>query len=164
MSYGVVNTCKMSGSKDPAFLVNVRYSPSAVDTVIENGNVVLLGALDTSERDVYVGAIPARDSDRSMVALVASPELMADERKHNLNEFINPVSVPVRGYMFVSGNEFSLTADCFTNNTSTTLAIGHILELVAGIKMSAVTSLTSGSTKIGTIIGIEGDYYVVRVS
>lgn len=164
MAYAIVRTDSMSGTKNPADIVNVRYSPSATDTIIENGNVVLLGALDTSERDVFVGATPARDSDLSKCVLIATPEVEADERKKNLNEFRNAAGAICRGYHFRSGNFFSVTAEAVT--AAATIAIGDVVELQAGTKfkvVAATTGLTSGSTQVGTIYAIEGDYYVVRI-
>jgi hypothetical protein len=154
----------MYGTKNPTGLVNVRYSPSDTDTVIENGNVVLLGALDTSERDVYVGATPAVDSVIGKIALIAEPEVMVDERMKNLNEFRNPAGAIVRGYKLHSGDIFSVTAEALTPINGTATAIGHLIELDAAIKLKVVASATSGSTPVGAVIAIEGDYIVIQVA
>lgn len=167
MAYAIVRTDLMSGTRNPADIVNVKYSPSGTDAAIENGHVVLLGALDTSERDVFVGATPARDSALSKCVLIATPEVMADERMKNLNEFINPAGAISRGYYMRSGNVFSVTADALTNSTGGTIAVGDFVELQAATEFKVVKStegVTSGSTEVGKIIAIEGDYYVIRVS
>lgn len=166
MAYTIVRTDMMSGTNNPADLVNVRYSPSATDAAVENGNVVLLGALDTDEVNVYVGATPARDSALSKCVLIATPEVMADERKKNLNEFRNEAGAISRGYYMRSGNFFSVTTDGLTNSTGGTIAIGDVVELQAALKLNVVaagTGLTSGSTQVGTIYTIESPYYVIRV-
>jgi hypothetical protein len=167
MAYAIVRTDLMSGTRNPADIVNVKYSPSGTDTAIENGHVVLLGALDTSERDVFVGATPSRNSDLSKCVLIATPEVEADERKKNLNEFRNAAGAICRGYYMRSGNVFSVTADALTNGTGGTIAIGDIVELQDGTKFKVVaagTGSTEGSTPVGNIYTIEGDYYVIRVS
>jgi hypothetical protein len=163
MAYGVIRTDRLHGSDNSADLVSVRYSPAGTDTIIENGNVVLLGALETTNREVYVGATPARDSALSLIAIMAAPEIVADERLKSLADFRNVAGVPARGYMLRSGDIFSVTTESLTEISGTAPAIGQIVELVAGIKLQLVASLTAGSTKVGTIIQIEGLFIVIRV-
>jgi len=164
MAYAIVRTDKMHGTDNAADLVSVRYSPSATDTAIQNGNVVLLGALDTSNREVYVGATPAANSALGSVVLIATPEVMADPTKRSLSEFINAAGTVSRGYHFRSGSVFSATAEAFTAISGTAPAIDQIVELQADTKFKLVATLTSGSTKVGTVIDIDGDFIVVRVA
>lgn len=161
MAYAIVRTDLMSGTKQPADLVSVKYQVSSVDTAIENGNVALVGALATGEREVYLASAPAADSALNDIVLIATPELNYDERLKNLNQFRNEAGEIARGYRLRSGNIFSVTAEGLT---ATTPAVGNIVELQAGTKLKVVATLTSGSTKVGTIIAIEGDYIVIRVA
>lgn len=162
-SYSIVRTDRMHGSYNAADLVSVRYSPAGTDTAIENGNVVLLGSLDTNNREVYVGANPAADSALSLIALIATPEVVADERLKSLSDFRNAAGAICRGYMLRSGDIFSVTAAAVTEISGTAPAIGQLVELAASTKLKLVTSLTSQSTQVGTIIQIDGDYIVIRV-
>lgn len=161
MAYAIVRTDLMSGTKQPADLVSVKYQVSTVDTAIENGNVALVGALATGEREVYLATTPAADSALNDIVLIATPELNYDERLKNLNQFRNEAGEIARGYRLRSGNIFSVTAEALT---ATTPAVGNIVELQADTKLKVVSSLTSGSTKVGTVIAIEGDYIVIRVA
>lgn len=161
MAYAIVRTDLMSGTKQPADLVSIKYQVESVDTAIENGNVALVGALGTGEREVYLASAPAADSALEDVVLVATPELNYDERLKNLNQFRNEAGEIARGYRLRSGNVFSVTAEALT---ATTPAVGNIVELQADTKLKVVSSLTSGSTKVGTVIAIEGDYIVIRVA
>lgn len=161
MAYAIVRTDLMSGTKQPADLVSIKYQVESVDTAIENGNVALVGALGTGEREVYLASAPAANSALEDVVLVATPELNYDERLKNLNQFRNEAGEIARGYRFRSGNVFSVTAEALT---ATTPAVGNIVELQADTKLKVVSSLTSGSTKVGTVIAIEGDYIVIRVA
>lgn len=161
MAYAIVRTDLMSGTKQPADLVSIKYQVSSVDTAIENGNVALVGALGTGEREVYLASTPAVDSALEDVVLVATPELNYDERLKNLNQFRNEAGEIARGYRLRSGNVFSVTAEALT---ATTPAVGNTVELQADTKLKVVSSLTSGSTKVGTVIAIEGDYIVIRVA
>ena len=162
-NYAIVRTDLMSGSSDPALLVSVKYRPAGTDTAIENGNVVLVGSLISGEREVYAASTPAVDSSLSSIALIATPEVMADEWKKNLNEFRNEAGEISRGYYTNSKNVFSVTAEAVTPITGTAPAVGQIVELQASTKLKLVATLTSGSTKVGEVIAIEGDYIVIRV-
>lgn len=161
MAYAIVRTDLMSGTKQPADLVSIKYQVSSVDTAIENGNVALVGALGTGEREVYLASAPTATSALEDVVLVATPELNYDERLKNLNQFRNEAGEIARGYRLRSGNIFSVTAEALTASTP---AVGNIVELQAGTKLKVVATLTSGSTKVGTVIAIEGDYIVIRVA
>lgn len=159
-NYAIVRTDLMSGTTNPADLVSIKYKPSDVEAAIENGNVVLVKGLDSGEREVFVGDKPAVDSSLSDVVLIATPEVMYDERKKNLNEFRNEAGEVSRGYRFRSGNIFSVTKEAIDG----TAAKDDVIELMAGTKFKAVKTLTSGSTKVGTVIAIEGNYIVIRVA
>ena len=97
MAYAVVRTDKLTGTDDRARLVSVRYQPvdstsnENVATEIENGNFVLLAGLEDGAREIYVGVEPTASSALTEVVLIASPEVMYDERKKS-------------EYMFCSGN------------------------------------------------------------
>lgn len=165
MGYGVVRTDNMTGTDVRAELVSVRYQPSDVNTAIENGNVVKLGNLETGSREVYKGLTPAANDSINDIVLVASPEVMYDERKRNLDEFINEAGTIARGYHLHKKNIFSVTIDALDGNEEP--AIGDIVELKAGTKLNVVDSLTNGSTQIGKIIDInvvgKYTYYAIKV-
>ena len=151
--HGVVRTDKMFGTDNRAGMVSVRYQPSDVKTDIDNGNVVLLGALETGSREVYKGGTPAANSAIGGIALIASPEVMYDERKKNLDEFYNEAGKIARGYRLHSGDIFSVTKDALDG--AATPAVGDVVELKAGTKLNikaAATGATDGSTVVGTII------------
>lgn len=154
MAYCVCRTDKMAGTYNPAFLVNLKLHAN-----VENGNVVVIGARADGEREAYNSATPTADAKLTQIALVCEPEVMYDERKKNLNEFINEAGSVVRGYLFLDGEEFSITADGFDGTPKK----GSIVELQAGMKFKAVDEATGGSTSIGEITDVEGEYFVIRV-
>ena len=160
MAYAIIRTDLMSAIKDASKHVFFKI----VTTAVENGNVLKIGSLVTGERNTYTYATPAVTTPLTSIAIVTTPELMSDERKKNQNEFINAVGTVARAFMFEKGDVFSVTAEAVTN--AATIAVGDIVELAASTKLKIVasaTGLTSGSTKVGTVIGIEGDYFVIRV-
>lgn len=169
MAHGVVRTDLLAGTDVRSDLVSVRYQPSNVMTAIDNGNVVLLGALETGSRTVYKGATPAANSDLGEIVLVASPEVMYDERLKNLDEYTNVAGKISRGYRLHSGNIFSVTKDALDGEASP--AVGDVVELKAGTKLNVVaaaTGATSGSTVVGKVedINVVGryTYYAIRVT
>lgn len=153
MAYAVVRTDKMIGTDVRSELVSVRYQPSNVKTAIENGNVVKLGALETGSREIYKGATPAANDNITAIVLIATPEVMYDERKRNLDEFINEAGAIARGYRLHKHDIFSVTKDALDGAENPT--VGDVVELKAGTKLNvkaATAGATGGSTVVGTII------------
>jgi hypothetical protein len=163
MAYCIVRTDRMTGTVVPSALISGKYLPSATATAIDNGNVVKVGALVSGEREVFTLDTPAVNTPLAQIALVATPEVMADERLKNLNEFRNAAGDIVRAYMLRSGDIFSITSDGYTAISGTAPAAGQIVELAAATKLKLTASLTSGSTQVGTVIAVEGSYLVVKV-
>jgi len=169
MSYAVVRTDKMFGTDNRAGLVSIKYLPlddtTPVPTAIENGNVLKVGALVTGEREVFAGTAPAANTPLNEVVLIATPEVMYDERKHSLDEFINEAGAICRGYAFHSGDIFSVTKDALAG--AATPAVGNIVELKADTKLNVVSEATSQSTVVGKIIAIDVvgpfTYYAIKV-
>jgi len=160
MAYTIFRSDLMTATKDASKHVFFKI----VTADVENGNVLKIGKLVTGERNSYTYTTPAVNTPLTSIAILTTPELMADERKKNLNEFINEVGTTARAFMLEKGDVFSVTAAGLTN--AATIAVDDIVELAAGTKLKVVasaTGLTSGSTKVGTIIGIEGDYFRIRV-
>lgn len=162
----VVRTDKMFATDNRAGLVSVRYQPSDTMTAIDNGNVVKIGALEEGSREVYKGVTPAADDAIKDIVLIASPEVMYDERKRNLDEFQNAKGAIARGYHLHTNDIFSVTVEALT--CAATPEVGDIVELDAGTKLKVVASATEGSTVVGSIIDINVvgrySYYVIQVA
>jgi len=179
MSYGVVRTDNMYGTDVRAGLVSIKYivtsgsgtteSPYVdTETAIENGNVLKVGALMDGEREIHKGTAPAANDSIDDIVLIATPEVMYDERKHNLDEFINEAGKPCRGYRLHKWDIFSVTKDALDGAAEP--AVGDIVELKAGTKLNVVaagTGATSGSTVVGKIIAVDVvgryTYYAILV-
>lgn len=170
MPYCVVRTDKLMGTDVRSMLESVKYQVAGaesamVDTAIENGNVVKVGALISGEREVKSATTPAATTKLDEVVLVAAPEVMYDERKRNLDEFINEAGKIVRGYHLHSGDIFSVTAEGLKNASP---AVGQVIELAASTKWNNVATATVGSTVIGKIIAKDvvgrHTYYVIQVA
>lgn len=159
----VVRTDKMFATDNRAGLVSVRYQPGDTMTAIDNGNVVKIGALEEGSREVYKGVTPAADDAIKDIVLIASPEVMYDERKRNLDEFQNSEGAIARGYHLHTNDIFSVTKEALTGDEP---AVGKVVELAAGTKLNVAASATG--TLVGTIIDINVvgryTYYVIQVA
>ena len=163
--HAVVRTDRMFGTDNRAGLISVKYIPSSTETAIENGNVLKATELISGEREVFKGVTPAANDAMKDIVLVASPELIYDERKHNLDDFTNEAGKLARAYRLHSGDIFSVTQEALAGASSP--AVGNIVELKADTKLNVVASATSGSTVVGKIIAIDVvgkyTYYVILV-
>lgn len=164
--HAVVRTDNMTGTDVRSQLVSIKYmgADGQTATEIDNGNVLKVGALLDGEREIYAGTDVAADTAITDVVLVASVETMYDERKKNLDEYVNEAGKTCRGYRLHHGDTFSVTAEALTG----TPAVGSIVELAAGTKLNVAASATASSTTVGTIIAqdVAGryTYYAIKVN
>lgn len=159
----VIRLDNMSGTTDGTLLRSCKYFVDTTATDIENGNVVKLSGLMSGEAEIYKCVAPEATTAKEDIVLVAGVELMYDERKKNLDEFVNLKGVAFRGYQLHSSDVFSVTAEALAG----TPAVDSLVELKADTKLNVVTAATSGSTQIGKIIAKETvgskDFYVIVV-
>ena len=171
--HGVVRTDNMHGTDVRGELVSVQYlgADGATPTDIDNGNVLKIGALrgdadNGYDREVYIGAAVAANDELKDIVLIASPEVMYDERIRGLKNFYNEAGRICRGYHLHQGDIFSVTKAALDGVAAP--AIGNAVELKAGTKLNVAASATAGSTKVGKIIAIDvvgqHTYYVVKVA
>lgn len=165
MAHAVVRTDKMFGTDNRTGLWIVKYLPSNTATAIDNGNVVVRGALVSGEREIYTATTPTASAALEDVVLVATPEVEYDERKYPIDEFENKAGAPIRAYSLKPGCIFSVTKDALGGVASP--AVGNVVELAAATKLKVAASATSGSTQVGKIVAIETvgrfTYYVIQV-
>lgn len=153
--YACVRTDNMSGTVLGKNLVSAKF-----DGEIENGNIVVIGGLLEGEREVREATTPAADSELRNLALVASEEVVKEKGKNTLAEFRNEEGDIIRCYRLVSGDIFSVTAEALTG----TAEVDSIVEAQASTKMKVVATATEGSTVIGKVIAIEGEWIVIEVA
>ena len=163
--YGVVRLDNMSGTTDGTLLRSVRFYDNDKEAAIENGRVVLIGDLLDGQREVRKATAPTATSPLTQIGLVAAPELMYDERKRNLTEFINEAGENVRVYIPHVRDIFSVTAEAL--DAAAAIAKGNLVELQTGTKLKVVATATDKSTQVGKIVDIETvgslTYYVIEV-
>lgn len=161
MSYCVIRTDLMSGTKNPADLVSLRfYNAEGKQAEVENGVIVALQGYEDGEREVMKAVAASAGSDLNECAIVAGVEVMYDERKKNLDEYINEAGKAVRGYIPRSRNMFAVTKDGFVGGTVP--AKGAEVGIGTGGKIDAA------GTGLGKCVDIEVagryTYYVIKIA
>jgi hypothetical protein len=166
--HGVVRTDLMHGTDNRADLVSLWPVTAAFErTGVDNGMVVAVGGFVPGEREIRYG-LPANPTDPvSTLALVATPEVMYDERDRNLSDFTNTDDGrPALGYRLRPGDVFSITDAVLAN--AATAAVGNPVYVTAGGPVLEVgASLPGNTVQVGVLDAIEqaGRYkfYVIRV-
>ena len=155
MAYTVIRTDLMSGTKQPADLVSLRfYDTNGEVAEVENGVIVKLEGYEDGQREVMKAG-----ADLNECAIVAGVEVMYDERKKNLVEFINEAGKATRGYIPRSRNLFSVTKEGFVGGTVPTK--GAKVGIGTGGKIDAA------GTGLGECVDIEVvgryTYYTIKI-
>jgi hypothetical protein len=152
--HGICITEKLSGTFNGVDLVSVRYMVGNTPTAIDNGSVVEVGALEANSREVCKATAPKKNSAKAAIALIASPEVIYDERLRNdLGNFENEANAVSRGYLLEKPHQiFAVTGEVLDGDTAR--IVGAAVELQDGTKLLAVATNTQGSTKIGEIIEV----------
>lgn len=165
MAYTVFRSDLLEGTNDGSRLVSVEFYDAAnKPAAIENGSLVKIVGLLDGEREVYKAVAPDADTPLEDLAVIGTPEVMYDERKKNLSDFINEAGVAARGYLLRARNVYSVTKEGLTGLA--TPAVGNVVELDGTTKGKVVAASTS-ATVVGTIMAVESTgrytYYVVNV-
>lgn len=160
MSYCVIRTDLMSGTKQPADLVSLRfYGADGKVAEVENGVIVELQGYEDGEREVMKAVAASAGSDLNNCAVVAGVEVMYDERKRNLDEYINEAGKAVRGYIPRSRNVFSVTKDGFVG--------GVVPSKGAEVGIGANGKIDAAGTGLGECVDVEVagryTYYAIKL-
>lgn len=158
--YCVVRTDLVSGTKQPADLRSVRfYNAEGEKAEVENGVIVMLQGYEEGQREVMKAVAATAGAKLSECAIIAAPEVMYDERKHNLDEFINEAGKAVRAYIPRSTNLFSFTAEGFVNKA--------VPAVDAEVGIGANGKIDAAGTGLGKCIHIETagryTYYTIQI-
>ena len=160
MAYTVIRTDLMSGTKQPADLVSLRfYDAEGTQAEVENGVIVELQGYEDGEREVMKAVAASAGADLNKCAIVAGVEVMYDERKKNLDEYINEAGKAVRGYIPRSRNVFSVTKDGF---------VGGVVPVKgAEVGIGEGGKIDAAGTGLGKCVDIEVagryTYYTIQI-
>lgn len=159
--YCVFRSDLLSGTDVAADLVSFRvYDISDNEISVENGTVVELKGYEDGEREVMKAVLATASSKMEDCAIVGTPEVMYDERKKNLDEFINEAGSICRGYIPRSRNMYSVTAEGFVDG------ITPAVDGKVGIGTNG--KLNTKAEGWGTCVAIEKagryTYYVIKIA
>lgn len=159
--YCVIRTDLMSGTNQPADLVSLRfYDGEGNPAEVENGTIVKLQGYEDGQREVMKAVAATADDDLNDCAIVAGVEVMYDERKRNLDEFINEANAIARGYIPRSRNIFSVTPEGFVGGT--------VPEKDADVGIGEGGKIDAAGTGLGTCVHIETagryTYYAIKIA
>lgn len=161
MSYCVIRTDLMSGTNQPADLVSLRfYNAEDNQAEVENGVIVKLEGYEDGEREVMKAVAASAGADLNECAIVAGVEVMYDERKKNLDEYINEAGKAVRGYIPRSRNIFSVTKEGFVG--------GVVPTKGAEVGIGANGKIDAAGTGLGVCVDIDVagryTYYAIKIA
>lgn len=160
MAYTVFRSDLLSGTDVASDLVSCRvYDGSDNAIAVENGTIVELKGYEDGEREVMKAVLATSSSKLSDCAIIGTEEVMYDERKKNLDEFINEAGSICRGYIPRSRNMFSVTKDGFVDGT--------VAAKGAEVGIGTNGKIDAAGTGFGTIMAVEVagryTYYVVKI-
>lgn len=164
MAYTVFRSDLLSGTDVGADLISAKVFDAegkAID--VENGTIIKLEGYMTGEREVMKAVLAGADDDIKDCAIVGTPEVMYDERKKNLDEFVNEAGSIVRAYIPRSRNFYSVTKEGFVNaDVPTATGAASTVGIGTGGK------LDKASNGWGTVEAIEVagryTYYVIKIA
>lgn len=161
MAYAIVRTDSMTATTVGSKLVTARYHNGSAYTAIQNGSILKLDSLISGEKEVWKAIAPTANDTLGKLILVATPEVMYDERKVNLDEFTNAASADIRGYVITSGDVFSVTSEAF--DAVPDLTTNKYLEVASAVTFKRASSATNARFDLIAIETVGSKtFYVLR--
>lgn len=157
--YTVIRTDGLSGTDQRADLLSVRVYDGAGNVIeAENGTIVKIGSLVEGEREIYKATLATAADSIDDCAVLAGVENPYDERKKNLDEFVNEAGSNIRAYILRNRNWFSVTAEGFVNTPP---------AVDAEVGIGANGKIDSAGSGLGVCKAIEAagryTYYVIQI-
>ena len=150
--YTVITREAMASEYDGTKRKSAKFYSSDAPAEIENGMVVKIAGTIPGEREVLKVVAPEGNEDVADLWIVTTPEVVADERKKNLSDFVNEAGQIITIDKLMPNDIFSLTAEGLTGTASAGHNVG--LASAGGVKL-VVDAATSGmGTVIGTVLDI----------
>ena len=150
--YTVITREAMASEYDGTKRKSAKFYSSDAPAEIENGMVVKIAGTIPGEREVLKVVAPEGTEDVADLWIVTTPEVVADERKKNLSDFVNEAGQIITIDKLMPNDIFSLTAEGLTGTASAGHNVG--LASAGGVKL-VVDAATSGmGTVIGTVLDI----------
>ena len=150
--YTVITREAMASEYDGTKRKSAKFYSSDAPAEIENGMVVKIAGTIPGEREVLKVVAPEGSENVADLWIVTTPEVVADERKKNLSDFVNEAGQIITIDKLMPNDIFSLTAEGLAGTASAGHNVG--LASAGGVKL-VVDAATSGmGTVIGTVLDI----------
>ena len=150
--YAVITREAMASEYDGTKRKSAKFYSSDAPAEIENGMVVKIAGTIPGEREVLKVVAPEGNEDVADLWIVTTPEVVADERKKNLSDFVNEAGQIITIDKLMPNDIFSLTAEGLAG----TAVAGHKVGLASagGVKLAVAASESGMGTVIGTVLDI----------
>lgn len=150
--YTVITREAMASEYDGTKRKSAKFYNSDAPAEIENGMVVKIAGTIPGEREVLKVVAPEGTEDVADLWIVTTPEVVADERKKNLSDFVNEAGQIITIDKLMPNDIFSLTAEGLAG----TAVAGHKVGLASagGVKLTVAASESGMGTVIGTVLDI----------
>ena len=150
--YTVITREAMASEYDGTKRKSAKFYNAGDPAEIENGMVVKIAGTIPGEREVLKVVAPEGSEDVADLWIVTTPEVVADERKKNLSDFVNEAGQIITIDKLMPNDIFSLTAEGLTG----TAVAGHNVGLASagGVKLVVDAANSGMGTVIGTVLDI----------
>ena len=150
--YTVITREAMASEYDGTKRKSAKFYNNSSPAEIENGMVVKIAGTIPGEREVLKVVAPEGSEDVADLWIVTTPEVVADERKKNLSDFVNEAGQIITIDKLMPNDIFSLTAEGLAG----TAVAGHKVGLASagGVKLAVAASESGMGTVIGTVLDI----------
>lgn len=154
VEHAIVNTDLMTGTDVRSQMRSFRYGTyddtkkTLTGVAIDNGNLVKLTRILDGNQDLWMAETPAATTPLNEICIVATPEIMYDERENRLEDFYNEAEKNSTGLRLVAGDIFGATAPAWDG----TPAVDKFAVLMAGTKIKVADAAPTG-TNAATLIG-----------
>ena len=158
--YTVFRSDLLSGTDVAADLISCRvYDAEGKAIEVENGTVVELQGYEEGQREVMKAVLATSASKKEKCAIIGTVEVMYDERKKYLHEFINEAGTICRGYIPRQRNMYSVTTQGF---------VGAAPAVNAEVGVGENGKLDANGTGWGYVRAVEVSgrytYYVIEIA
>lgn len=140
----------MASTKLSSLLKTARYQVLAVDTAINNGCVVVLGAKAANQREVYIAGATAAATDP--VYIVDTPEIIySQETTSGLNDYTNAAGTLLRTRKPQVGDHFAISARAITPIGVVPVVGNSLVTPAAGILWTEI-AVPAGTESVQCLI------------
>lgn len=149
----IFNAEQMFSTKNPAGLRSGKYQVASTDTAVDNGAVVVVGALISGEREVRTLTAPAAVTD-TQIGIIDNPEVVySQETIKGLDDYTNVAGEVVRVRLPKVGDIFAVSAEGIDPlTTADAIAVGSYVTIQVGTLLEEKATLGGTETFIATII------------